>query len=209
MFYLTGCVNKVVLPHLDDQELGFMNTPNIGNRLRSSWVWAADNGCFGKNYVGDKRWFAWLSRFTADERARCLFATAPDVVGDAEATLERSLPWLPRIRELGFPAAFVAQDGIAGVDVPWADLDALFIGGNTRWKMSEEVAGLIVNAKKWGKWVHIGRVNSRRRYLYMARLGADSADGTKISFAPEECGPKIVGWCEWHRKNPPLPLYEE
>jgi len=208
VFYLTGCVNKVVLPHLQRQELGFMNTPNIGNRLRSRWIWAADNGCFGKNYVGDKRWYAWLGRFTHDQASRCLFATAPDVPGDAAATLERSVAWLPRIRELGLPPALVAQDGLTIEDTPWAALDALFIGGTTDWKMSEEVAGLIRAAKDRGKWVHIGRVNSRRRYLYMARLGADSADGTKISFAPEECGPKIVGWCEWHRTNPPLPLYE-
>ncbi len=36
---------------------------------------------------------------------------APDVLGDAEATWQRSRPWLGLVRELAIPAALLAQNG--------------------------------------------------------------------------------------------------
>ena len=61
--------------------LGAITTPGQGNRLEEGWWWCADNAVFGDNYPGDKEFLAWLKslRRFAD---RCLFAVAPDVVGD-------------------------------------------------------------------------------------------------------------------------------
>lgn len=198
MLYLTGCVTSGVREQLDARKVGFMNTPNIGNRLDPSWLWAADNGCYGKNYVGDERWLAWLSSVSAALRGNCLFATAPDVVGDAAATMERSLPWLPVIRSLGFPAAFVAQDGLTVDDTPWDEFDALFIGGGTKWKLGPDVKALIIAAQERGKHVHVGRVNSQGRYLAFAALGCDSADGTFLAFGPRVLLPELMGWIRHH-----------
>jgi hypothetical protein len=114
-------------------ELGQFVTPNEGRTPLPGVKFGADNGCFSKNYVGDERWFEWLGSLP---REGCLFAVAPDVVGDAQGTLARSLPWLPQIRSLGFPAAFVAQDGLEDLVVPWDWFDVLFIGGSTEWKLS-------------------------------------------------------------------------
>ena len=203
MFYLTGSVTGV-RESLDARRIGFMKTPNITNLLLDGWVWAADTGCYGNAYVGDERWFSWLSSFPASQREDCLFATAPDVVGDAGATLERSLPWLEPIRSLGYPVAYVAQDGVSEASVPWDAMDVLFIGGTTKWKLSEATYGLIDAAHARGKHVHVGRVNSRRRYLAFAAHGVRSADGTFISFGPDIRGPELLGWIDHHENNPTL-----
>jgi hypothetical protein len=169
-------------------------TPNMGNRLPPDVLWAADTGCYSQ---GDKfdlaRYLSWLK--ARDHAAdRCLFATAPDVVGDATATWKRSRSVLPLIREFGFKAALVAQDGIERAPIEWDAFDALFIGGSTRWKLGFEVESLIPEAKQRGKWVHMGRVNSERRYR-MARLnGCDSVDGTYIAFGPDINGPRVRAW---------------
>jgi len=206
VFYLTGSVTGGVREHLDNRRIGMMNTPNIGNRLDPSWVWAADNGCYGKNYVGDQKWLSWLGSFSDEQRGNCLFATAPDVVGDAEATLARSLPLLPSVRALGFPAALVAQDGLTVDETPWEEFDALFVGGTTAWKLGPEVKALIVEAKRRGKHVHIGRVNSQRRFLAFAALGCDSSDGTFLAFGPRVLLPELLGWIRHHETQLSWPV---
>lgn len=169
-------------------------TPKQGNRLPAGVVWAADNGCFGKGYPGDDAWHAWLASYSDEERSRCLFAVAPDVVGDAAATLARSLPWLPKIRVLGFPAAFVAQNGLEDPVVPWDAFDVLFVGGDTAWKLGPHARRLVAEAKARGKWVHMGRVNSARRLRYADAIGCDSADGTYLAFGPDVNLPRVLAW---------------
>ena len=199
-FYLTGSVTGV-RPLLDARRLGYMNTPANRHSMRQ-WIWAADNGCYGKNYVGDNRWFAWLDSFPPEVRDLCLFATAPDVVGDAQATLARSVPWFNRIRALGYRAALVGQDGLTQDQCPWDEFDALFIGGSTAWKLGSAAAGLMAMANEKGKWVHVGRVNSWRRYVGMAQRGADSVDGTYIAFGPDVNAPKLMSWVDRLAQQP-------
>jgi hypothetical protein len=151
----------------------------------------ADNGCFGKGYPGDDKWWAWLQTLP---RERMRFAVAPDVLGDAAATLVRSAPWLPRIRALGVPVALVAQDGLEFQDIPWDAFDVLFIGGGTEWKLGPAATAIALDAKARGKQVHMGRVNSLRRLRIAALAGCDSADGTYIAFGPDLNMPKVFGW---------------
>lgn len=171
--------------------LGCIVTPAQGNRILEGVTLAVDNGCFGAGYPGDREWWAWLQKLPAD---RVKFAVAPDVVADARATLERSAPWLPRIRAAGFPAAFVAQDGLEEVVVPWDEFDALFVGGSTPWKLGAAARDLIAEAKARGKWVHMGRVNSLTRLRRAAFSGCDSADGTYIAFGPDRNLPRMLGF---------------
>lgn len=184
-------------------ELGCIVTPKQGNRLPDGAVFCADNGVFGKGYPGEEAWWAWLSALPA---ANCAFAVAPDVVADATATLEASMPWLERIRGLGMPAAFVAQDGAEDVGVPWDHFDVLFIGGSTDWKLGGAARDLVAEAKKRGKGVHMGRVNSAQRLRYAAAIGCDSADGTYIAFGPDQNLPKVLGWL---REVHQLTLWED
>lgn len=183
-----------------DGLLGYIATPAQGNVRPEGLTWCADNGCFGKGYPGDVEWFSWLTRHAADA-ATCAFAVAPDVVGDADATLARSLPWLPKIRELGYPAALVAQDGLESLAVPWGAFDVLFIGGTTEWKLGRHARALIREAKMRGKRVHMGRVNSARRYRYAEHIGCDSVDGTYLTFGPDANLPRLLSW-----SRPALPL---
>jgi len=190
---------------MQDDLLGFIDTPAQGNKRPSGVVWCADNGCFGKGYPGDDKWLGWLEK-NAHDASTCLFATAPDVVGDAPATLARSLPFLPKIRGLGYPAALVAQDGLEDLDIPWDAFDVLFIGGSTEWKLGHHARKIIRKAKARGKWVHMGRVNSERRYKYAHELGCDSVDGTYLTFGPDTNLPKLLAWS---RVENQLSLFEE
>jgi hypothetical protein len=166
-------------------------------------TWAADNGCFAQGARFDLDAFlAWLAGL--DGRERCLFAVAPDVVGDAEATLTRSADVLPRIRALGYRAALVAQDGLERLAVPWDDVDALFIGGTTAWKLSEAAYALAAEAVRRGKWTHMGRVNGEGRLRAAAAAGYDSADGTGLAINPGKNWRLMRGWLDRLDGQPPL-----
>jgi hypothetical protein len=203
--------------------LDCITTPMQGNKIPDgAWI-CADNGCYGKGYPGDDKWFTWLQTLPAE---RCRFATAPDVVGDAAATLVRSLPWLAKIRSIGMPAAYVAQNGSDLTPPPWGSFDVLFLGGSpeclrcgyihpidapklprghkvkcpfchrpaTEWKKGAIARGLVGEAKALGLQVHMGRVNSGVRTQYAEAIGCDSVDGTYLTFAPDTNFPKILGW---------------
>ena len=175
---------------------------NVGKQaLGSNTIWAADNGCFARpDLYSDTKYLKWLDRFP---RSNCLFATAPDVLGDAEQTLKRSLPLLPKIREEGYRASFIGQDG-ATTDLPWNEFDCLFIGGTTAWKLSQAAGDLIAEARQQGKWVHVGRVNSYKRLGMFNSMGAHSVDGTFIAFGPNKNLPKVLRWlrmCETANDN--------
>ena len=193
MIYLANASSPTIRQHMADGSLGMMATPKEGRSPANAQVWAADNGCFGKGYPGDDAYLAWLAKHS-EHASRCLFATAPDVICDAVATLTRSAPFYAPIRALGYPVALVAQDGLTPDAVPWSQIDALFIGGSTEWKLGAEARALITSAKARGLFVHIGRVNSHRRLRYAQFTGADSVDGTYLAFGPETNLPKLRGW---------------
>jgi hypothetical protein len=184
MLYLSGVVRS---------DMPAMVTPRMGQKPPIGQPWAADNGRFSapQNYT-DAGYLAWLGKMPAES---CLFATAPDVVGDAAATLSLSAPMFAPIRAAGYRVAFVAQDGLESLPVPWDDFDALFIGGTTAWKLSPEAAAIAGEARSRGKWVHMGRVNSLKRMRYAESIGCDSADGTvlkhDVSRPVETWGPRV------------------
>lgn len=175
-------------------QLGFIITPATGYRLPDGVLWAADNACFAQPDTFDMdRYLTWLET-RADQRSDCLFATAPDRVADAEATLVLYADSGPAIRSVGYRAALVAQDGLESLPVPWDGLDCLFIGGSTRWKLSEPAWQLGIEAKRRGKWAHLGRVNGIGRFRAAAAAGFDSADGTKLAFGPDVNLRLVLDW---------------
>jgi hypothetical protein len=201
--YLSGVIRPELVGMRPD--LGVIVTPHMGNRVDLSRTsWGADNGCFARPEAFDLGgYLAWLkARLYAT--ATCLFATAPDVVGDAKATWERSLPVLPLIRALGIPAAFVAQDGAEAMDLDWDAFDVLFIGGSTQWKLSHHAKVLTRQAKAHGKPVHMGRVNSLTRMQTAAMWGCDSCDGTYLAFGPDVNTPRLLAWLDSLHREPVL-----
>ncbi|MDE2104879.1 MAG: hypothetical protein KGL39_47015 [Patescibacteria group bacterium] len=200
MIYLSGSVQPAIL---GDANIGFILTPNMGNRPNLMHTfWGADTGCFSlKQEFQLDVYLDWLIHLQA-YRSRCLFATAPDVArqpngtlgGDPIATWKRSKHVLPVIRALGFPAALVAQNGIENTAIAWDSFDVLFIGGDTEWKLGEQARRVVSEAKANGKWVHLGRVNSQRRLRYAHDIGCDSADGTYIAYKPSEYVKTVRRW---------------
>jgi hypothetical protein len=161
---------------------GVLAVPGAGNSLPERGRWAADNGC----YMGfDPPAFGAMLRRHRWAKERCLWVAAPDVVGDARATLDLFEEWEPRLRDAGYPIAFVAQDGIQPSQVPWARIDAIFIGGSVPWKLGAAAAHVVETARLRGTWVHMGKVNTARRLRYAAAIGVDSVDGS--------------GWSKWSR----------
>jgi hypothetical protein len=73
-------------------------------------------------------------------------------------------------------------------------MDVLFIGGDTEWKLGPVASDLAAQAKRRGKWVHMGRVNSEKRLRYADAIGCDSADGTYLTFGPDVNLPKTLAW---------------
>jgi hypothetical protein len=159
---------------------GTLSVPADRNALPEFGRWAADNGAFSK--FDEPAFLAMLNRCRW-ARERCLFVVAPDVVADHAATFALFQTWGPRLMEMGWPVAFVAQDGCDGESVPWEGLAAVFIGGSTAYKLSAAAAHVVVMAHALGKWVHMGRVNTARRLHYAAVIGCDSVDGS--------------GWSKW------------
>ncbi|MFF7183283.1 hypothetical protein [Streptomyces sp. NPDC008121] len=185
--------------------LGCMTTPAQGNRIPDHALYACDNGKFGKGWPGADRWYTWLENTaTRYGQDRCLWAVAPDVPFDAAGTLTESLPWLPRIRELGIPAAFAAQDGCDQLGIPWAEFDVLFLAGSTEWKTGPVAERLAREARARGKAVHMGRVNSRQRLRTAEWFGCDTADGTYLAFGPDTNLPKLTSWLDELHHTPSL-----
>jgi len=193
MLYLTPNATKLATC-FSNRYLGQIFTPRSWRRPELPLPWAADNDCYSQGEAFDLGvYLAWLERMRPYSR-RCLFATLPDVVGDAEATLERSLSVLPELAELDYPRAFVLQDGCNYKLVPWRDIEAVFIGGTTAWKLSQDARYLAHVAKGLGKWVHMGRVNSFERMKVAFMWGCDSVDGTSLVFGPDRRWPEIKRW---------------
>ncbi|NNJ04173.1 hypothetical protein HHX38_08500 [Streptomyces sp. PKU-MA01144] len=182
-----------------------MTTPAQGNRVPDGAEYACDNGKFGKGWPGADRWYQWLAD-TVDRYGpeRCLWAVAPDVPFDAAGTLAESLPWLARIRELGIPAAFAAQDGCDLLGIPWDAFDVLFLAGSTEWKIGPVAERLSREAKARGKRVHMGRVNSLRRLRTAEWFGCETADGTYFAYGPVKNLARMSGWLDELHHTPSL-----
>jgi hypothetical protein len=139
--------------------------------------WAADNDCFqGLDWKAYPRMLEAIRGVPG-----CLFVTAPDVVANWEQTRHRFDSWWTILRDLDQPVAYVLQDGQPLDAVPWEQINAVFIGGSTEYKLSAAAERLAREAKSRGLWLHMGRVNSRKRMHYARAIGCDSVDGTKYS----------------------------
>jgi hypothetical protein len=194
----------VALDHTLPPMAGWMLQPAMGNHPIGGRPWGADNGCFA---VGDgfdvAGWLDWL-KVRQRYLASCLFAVVPDVVANARATLDRFAVYGDMVRDAGYPVALVAQDGLESLPVPWEHIDCLFIGGSTTWKLSEYAHTLIRKAQACGKWVHVGRVNSRIRLRSFAAVGVDSVDGTYAAFGPDVNGRRLATWLRASWQQPGL-----
>ena len=160
--------------------------------------WAADNDCYNRKFE-PASFVIWLTSLQPYS-SRCLLVTVPDVVGDANATLAQFRFWRTIIKGLGFPCALALQDGIQLRDIPWNLCDAVFVGGTTDWKMSQEVLALLKESQTRHKWRHIGRVNSFTRMFHFWDF-ADSFDGTGFAREPDGKLLKFLPMMKWRKQQ--------
>lgn len=222
VLYLTGKHSRAIQYAAARRgDIGLLVTPLLPEYLRVAglypWI-GIDNGVFSKRTPFDPgRFVDLVDRAAADERVRrrTLFVACPDRVCDARATLALWEYWSPRLRASGLPVAFVAQDGSEGLPLPWSEMDVLFLGGSTAWKLGlayHERRGsrgqFLVSTTRTYDWfsmlreaerrkipVHMGRVNSYRR-LDIAEygLGCRSVDGTFLAHGPRVNLARLERW---------------
>jgi hypothetical protein len=164
----------------DDYDVGHLVCPRSRNVVWSN-PWAADNAAFSNFDADAYRLMLDMVHGTPG----CLFVSVPDVVADAFATFELWREWAPVVKGYGLPTAFVLQDGVEDVGVPWLECDAVFIGGSTDFKIGPTARMCVREAQRLGKWVHMGRVNTMRRMRYAQSLGVDSVDGSGFARFPD------------------------
>lgn len=226
MMYLTGATNDLLEPAIIGAGIGLMIQPGNSYHLRTD-RYAFHAIDIGMKWSEADPYLAWLDQ---RDRERCLFAVSPDAYPDAVESQRRGLEFAPLIRDLGFPVAVVAQDGAERLHWPWDELDVLFVGGerqanpNNEWKISGAAERLVHAARKAGKWVHMGRVNSGKgvgsRLERAAQMGCNSADGTYLKYtlrkrAGEDKNarydrgvPDIIRWLTFLDNNPRLYGFE-
>lgn len=168
--------------------------------------WCADNGAFAYTMRGvpfDESAFWKMLYRLMPYRKTCKFVVVPDVPFDWNATLDKYYGWHKTIQNLGFPRAIAVQNGATVDNIPWNDCEAIFIGGSTEWKRSlaeivtvgddlplfsgipakvvihSEVPCIIEEARRRGKWVHMGRqANSWKQFRQARKWNVDSVDGS-------------------------------
>jgi len=168
--------------------------------IKEGRLWALDNECFRRPFDYD-RWLTHWHRLYPYSK-RCLFVVVPDKPFDAGETLalwrhwhyklHRQLDRFDNLADVCKPwlgLAFAAQDGQESLPLP-EGADWVFIAGSTEWKLSEAAASVMQRAWDAGMHIHIGRVNSQKRYRYFRRLAERldldivSCDGTAARFDP-------------------------
>lgn len=198
LYYANPCSDEV-RQAMRNGLLGFIDTPAQGNRREPNVDWIADNGCYSNRWNAD-HWWKWLTRQPQTMR----FCTAPDVVGDWQATLDLFATWSPAMSARRLPIACVAQDGATNETMPWHAISAVFIGGSTEWKLSKDSEAIVAEANRRSTWAHIGRVNTLRRLQWAKQIGANSVDGTMLTFNPTARLRQLLRWMQQIETQPSL-----
>jgi hypothetical protein len=196
VIYYANPSTSAVRSAMDAGRIGCITSPRQGNAVDfGRWDVIADNGCFSDRW-DPARWEEWGASLPPVR-----FVVCPDVVGDHTSTIERWERWAPVIAGWGQTPAFVCQDGATPGTV--ADADVLFLGGSNAFKLGAE-AWAICRRWRGSRWLHMGRVNSRRRLVTAASMGCRSVDGTFLAFGPDKNLPRLLGWLDHHHRHPML-----
>ena len=155
-------------------------TPDI--HTDHGMAYAIDNGAYGCYLRGqpfNKRAFRKLLHAKSKKAD---WVVVPDIVAAGNESLSYSLEWLDECLAQCKQVLLAVQDGMRVADVRTYlnNRVGLFVGGTTKWKLA--------SMPEWGKlakekhcYLHVGRVNSKRRIRYCAGIGADSFDGTSVT----------------------------
>lgn len=187
---LMACPDSQFKPWFGCPCVGRLLTPqsNFGQvRMWHEWT-AIDNAAYTD--WKPERFRNLLLTHSRNSR-RVKWVCCPDVVGDWTRTRERFDEWEPTITRLGYTVAYVLQDGQPETSVPWDRIGCVFLGGTNAYKETEEARALLVRARKRGKLVHVGRVNTLDRVrLFLPVM--DTFDGLSFSFYSKVHMPTLI-----------------
>jgi hypothetical protein len=155
-------------------------------------AWASDCGAVSKYGFDEDLYFAQIQRLEP-WAATCHFLVVPDVIQDAEATLNVFTHYARELDATPLPLAYVLQDGAENEEFP-AGAQVAFLGGSDPWRRRWG-AMLLARAHEEGLRTHVGRVNSAQRVQALSFTHADSCDGTYVAFRSVKRGLREIG--EW------------
>lgn len=138
-------------------EIGQLVTPAPGYSYRGG-MWAGD--CSGYGGVNVPRWRAIVKR-QLPFIDKCIFQVVPDAAMSARRTRELFDYFRPELQ--GWPRAYVTQNGQENIEIPWNEIEALFIGGDDTHKDGPEGYSCAKAAIAREKHLHFGRVNGQVR----------------------------------------------
>lgn len=193
MIYYANPSTEAIRDEMMRGTLGCIITPHQGNvSFPDEWDVMADNGCFSSNWQFD-HWFKWMLDLPRTVR----FVVCPDVYDPSggechTATLERWSKYGQMIERHGHTPAFVCQVGATPRNIP--DAPVFFLGGTTEWKLGQDARAIAAEATRRGCWVHMGRVNSKKRFDTARTMRCDSVDGTYLTFGPDANLPRLLSW---------------
>lgn len=148
-----------------------------------------DNGVYSA-WANDREWYpdAWAEMLMncREKMPRSPeFVVLPDVIGDWEASIERSRRWADEVFA-DWPRALAVQDGVnvAEVGDVARELNCgwLFIGGSVEWKRRASKGLIDRYGDEFG--VHIARPSLPDGLLWARDIGADSCDTSSIVTTP-------------------------
>lgn len=202
MIYYANPCSEDIRDLMSSGRLGCIDTPKQGNvTFPAEWDMIADNGCFSERWDHNS-WLNWLIGLPRHYR----FAVCPDVYDPDGGpchleTLERWERYSGMIERAGFTPAFVLQEGATPSNIP--DAEVLFIGGTDSYKLGPVVWDICERYRD-ERWIHMGRVNSNRRFRTARTLGCRSADGTYLTRGPDKNLPLLLSWLDDQEREPML-----
>lgn len=170
------------------RNLAAMRQAGWGLMVSAKGVWRTEG--FQRYALDNGAWWAYQQRKPFDEAAflsawRLLgassdFVVLPDIVAGGMASLNFSIQWLSRIDHR--LRLLAVQDGMTPrLVAPFLGPSlGIFVGGSTEWK-EHTLTQWGSLAKELGIYLHVGRVNSRRRISLCTAAGADSFDGSSVT----------------------------
>lgn len=114
----------------------------------------------------------------ANAPAPPMLAAVPDIVAGGRRSLDYSLDWRERLKDVEWPWYLVVQDGINPEDVEphISRFAGIFLGGLNKFKKTAPVWGAF--AKRHGLKFHYGRAGTPTRVDFAYSSGADSCDSS-------------------------------
>ncbi len=154
----------------------------LGVLRTEGFPYALDNGARSAYSQGKTFDVAAFEKALRALGAQADWTVLPDIVAGGPSSLELSLRWMRTVLDESPRALLAVQDGITADDVrPFLGARVgIFVGGSTQWKL-DTMAAWADLGRAIGCWVHVGRVNTRRRIARCAAAGVTSFDGTSAT----------------------------